>query len=165
MSAPPRRSNSKNSRPSAPVIENRKARHDYFIEETLEAGIELVGSEIKSVRAGRVNLTDSYVRIENGEAWLIGSHIAQWPQAGPYFNHEPNRPRRLLLHRDEIERLRGRVEQKGLTLVPLKLYFVRGRAKIEIGVARGKKLYDKREAIAERDARREIERALKSSER
>jgi SsrA-binding protein len=162
MSAQPKRSDRKQGNSSTPVIENRKARHDYFIEETIEAGIALVGSEIKSVRAGRVNLTDSYVRVEDGEAWLIGTHIAQWPQAGPHFNHQPDRPRKLLLHRDEIEHLRGKVEQKGLTLVPLKLYFVRGRAKVQIGVARGKKLYDKREAIAERDAQREIERALRN---
>src|SRR5919202_802618 len=144
-----------------PVAENRKARHDYFIEETIEAGIALVGSEIKSVRAGRVNLRESYVRIERGEAWLLNAHISTWPQSGTYFNHEPTRPRKLLLHRNEIERLRGKVEQKGLTLVPLKLYFVRGRAKVEVAVARGKKLYDKRETLAERDSQREIERAVR----
>ena len=110
MSAQPKRSDRKQGNSSTPVIENRKARHDYFIEETIEAGIALVGSEIKSVRAGRVNLTDSYVRVEDGEAWLIGTHIAQWPQAGPHFNHQPDRPRKLLLHRDEIEHLRGKVE-------------------------------------------------------
>src|SRR5215213_7475303 len=112
----------------APTIENRRARHDYFIEETIEAGIVLVGSEIKSVRAGRVNLRESYVRIENGEAWLLNAHISVWPQAGTYFNHEPIRPRKLLLHGDEIVRLRTKVEQKGLTLVPLRMYFVKGRA-------------------------------------
>jgi SsrA-binding protein len=148
-----------------PVAENRKARHDYFIEETIEAGIALVGSEIKSVRAGRVNLRESYVRIERGEAWLLNAHISAWPQSGTYFNHEPTRPRKLLLHRNEIERLRGKVEQKGLTLVPLKLYFVRGRAKVEVAVARGKKLYDKRETLAERDSQREIERAVRGRER
>ena len=147
------------------VIENRKARHDYFIEETIEAGIVLVGSEIKSVRAGRVNLTESYVRIERGEAWLLNAHIATWQHAGTYFNHEPTRPRKLLLHADEIDHLRGKVEQKGLTLVPLKLYFVRGRAKLAVGVARGKKLYDKREAIAERDSQREIARAVRDRAR
>jgi SsrA-binding protein len=144
-----------------PVAENRKARHDYLIEETIEAGIALVGTEIKSVRAGRVNLRESYVRIEGGEAWLLNAHIAVWPQAGAWFNHEPTRRRKLLLHREEIERLRGKVEQKGLTLVPLKIYFVRGRAKVEVAVARGKKLYDKREALAERDSQREIERAVR----
>src|SRR5437588_446841 len=147
------------------VAENRKARHDYFIDETIEAGIALVGSEIKSVRAGRVNLRESYVRIERDEAWLLNAHISPWPQAGMYFNHEPTRPRKLLLHRDEIETLRGKVEQKGLTLVPLKIYFVRGRAKVEVAVARGKKLYDKREALAERDAQREIARAMRERNR
>ena len=148
-----------------PVAENRKARHDYFIEETIEAGIALVGSEIKSVRAGRVNLRESYVRIENGEAWLLNSHIATWPQAGTHFNHEPTRPRKLLLHENEIQHLRGKVEQKGLTLVPTKMYFVRGRAKVEVAVARGKKLYDKREAMAERDSQREIARAMRERNR
>ncbi len=150
---------------NTPVVENRKARHDYFIEETIEAGIALVGSEIKSVRAGRANLRESYVRIENDEAWLLNAHISPWPQAGIYFNHEPTRPRKLLLHRDEIENLRGKVEQKGLTLVPLKIYFVRGKAKVEVAVARGKKLYDKREALAERDSEREIARAMRERNR
>ena len=147
------------------IAENRKARHDYLIEETVEAGIALMGSEIKSVRAGRVNLRESYVRIEKGEAWLLNAHISAWPQSGTYFNHEPARSRKLLLHRNEIERLRGKVEQKGLTLVPLKLYFVRGRAKVEVAVAKGKKLYDKRETLAERDSQREIERAMRGRER
>ena len=108
----------------APVIENRKARHDYFIEETIEAGIALVGSEIKSIRAGRVNLTESYVRIERGEAVLLNAHIATWLQAGTHFNHEPLRPRKLLLHQAEIRNLRQKTEQKGLTLVPFKMYKV-----------------------------------------
>ena len=145
----------------APVAENRKAWHDYTIEETIEAGIVLVGSEIKSVRAGRVNLRESYVRVERDEAWLLNAHISVWPQAGTHFNHEPTRPRKLLLHRGEIDYLRGKVEQKGLTLVPLKLYFVKGRAKLELAVARGKKLYDKRDAMAERDSRREVEREVR----
>lgn len=145
----------------APTIENRRARHEYFIEETIEAGIVLVGSEIKSVRAGRVNLTEGYIRVEKGEAWLLNTHISPWQQAGTYFNHEPTRPRKLLLHVEEIARLKTKVSQKGLTLVPLKLYFVRGRAKLEIGVAKGKKLYDKREAIGERDAQRDMERQLR----
>ena len=149
----------------APTIENRKARHDYFIEETIEAGIVLVGSEIKSVRAGRVNLTEGYVRVENGEAFLLNTHISPWQQAGTYFNHEPTRPRKLLLHQQEITRLRIKVAQKGLTLVPLKLYFVRGRAKLEVGLAKGKKLYDKREAIGERDAQRDMERELRERNR
>lgn len=144
----------------SPVIANRKARHDYFIEESIEAGIVLVGSEIKSVRGGRVNLTEGFVRIERGEAWLLNSHISPWPQAGTHFNHEPVRPRKLLLHIEEIARLKTKVEHKGLTLVPLKLYFVRGRAKLEVGLAKGKKLYDKRDSMAERDSQREIARAL-----
>jgi SsrA-binding protein len=143
------------------IAENRKARHDYLVEETIEAGIVLVGSEIKSVRAGRVNLRESYVRIERGEAWLLNAHISVWPQAGTYFNHEPTRPRKLLLHSDELVRLRAKVEQKGLTLVPLKMYFKRSRAKLEVAVARGKKLYDKRESLAERDSQREIDRAMR----
>jgi SsrA-binding protein len=153
------RADRKNS--GAPVAENRKARHDYLIEETIEAGIALVGSEIKSVRAGRVNIREGYVRVERDEAWLLNANIAAWPQSGTYFNHEPMRPRKLLLHRNEIDHLRGKVEQKGLTLVPLKLYFVRGRAKLEVAIAKGKKLYDKREALAERDSQREIERAMR----
>ena len=147
------------------IVENRKARHDYFVEESIEAGIALVGSEIKSVRAGRVNLRDSYVRIENDEAWLLNSHISPWPQAGTYFNHEPTRKRKLLLHREEIDRLRGKVEQKGLTLVPLKMYFLRGRLKVEVAVAKGKKLYDKRDTLAEHDAEREIARAMRERNR
>jgi SsrA-binding protein len=153
---------SKRKEGSGPVIENRKARHDYFIDETIEAGIVLVGTEIKSVRAGRVNLTEGYVRVERGEAWLLNTHILPWQQAGIYFNHEAVRPRKLLLHGNEIDYLRGKVEQKGLTLVPLRLYFVRNRAKLQIGVARGKKLYDKRDAIAERDSQREIARAIRN---
>ncbi len=144
-----------------PIAENRKARHDYLIEDTIEAGIALVGSEIKSVRAGRVNIREGYVRIEKGEAWLLNANISIWPQAGTHFNHEPTRPRKLLLHSNEIVHLRGKVQQKGLTLVPLKMYFVKGRAKLEVAVARGKKLYDKRDAMAERDSQREIDRALR----
>ncbi len=146
---------------SEPVAENRKARHDYFIEETIEAGVALVGSEIKSVRAGRANIREGYVRIERGEAWLLNANIATWPQAGTHFNHDPNRPRKLLLHQNEIEHLKAKVEQKGLTLVPLKMYFVRGRAKLEVAVAKGKKLYDKRDVMAERDSQREIARAIR----
>ena len=159
-------SESKQSKkPGAPTIENRRARHDYFIEETIEAGIVLVGSEIKSVRSGRVNLTEGYVRVERGEAWLLNVHISPWQQAGAYFNHEPTRPRKLLLHAVEIARLKTEVSRKGLTLVPLKLYFVRGRAKLEVGIAKGKKLYDKRDAIGERDAQRDMERALRERNR
>jgi SsrA-binding protein len=141
---------------------NRKAFHDYEIEETFEAGIVLVGSEIKSVREGKVNLRESYVRIERGEAWLQNAHISAYPQAGTHYNHEPLRGRKLLLHSNQIRYLRGKVDQKGLTIVPLRIYLVRGRAKAEIALARGRKLYDKRDALAERDAQREIARAVKN---
>jgi len=149
---------------SSVVTVNRKARHDYHIQESFEAGVVLKGSEIKSIRAGRVNLSDAYARPENGELWLYNSHIASY-DAASYNTHEPKRPRKLLLHRKEIDDLAGKVTQKGLTLVPLKLYIKHGIAKIELGVAKGKKLYDKREAIARRDAEREVERAMKHKRR
>jgi SsrA-binding protein len=142
------------------VTVNRKAYHNYHIEESFEAGIVLKGSEIKSIRAGKVNLSDAYARPENGELWLHNSHIASY-DAASYNTHEPVRPRKLLLHRKEIDTLTSRVVQKGLTLVPLKLYIKHGLAKLELGVARGKKVYDKRETIARRDADREVERAMK----
>ncbi|MGQ9524169.1 MAG: SsrA-binding protein SmpB [Armatimonadota bacterium] len=142
-----------------PVATNRKARHDYFIEDTYEAGLVLVGTEVKSIREGRVNLQDAYAEVKNGEAWLHNMHISPYAQGGR-FNPDPSRPRKLLLHRREIDRLRGLQEQKGLTLVPLSVYFRRGRAKVELGVARGKRQYDKRRAIAERDSRREMDRTL-----
>jgi len=145
---------------SGVITVNRKARHDYHIQDSLEAGIVLKGSEIKSIRAGKVNLSDAYARPENGELWLYNSHIASY-DAASYNTHEPTRPRKLLLHRKEINSLAGKVVQKGLTLVPLKLYIKHGVAKVELGVAKGKKVYDKREAIARRDADREVERALK----
>ena len=146
------------------ITVNRKAYHNYHIEESFEAGIVLKGSEIKSVRAGKVNLSDAYAKPENGELWLHNSHIASY-DAASYNTHEPVRPRKLLLHRKEIDNLASKVVQKGLTLVPLKLYIKHGVAKLELGVARGKKVYDKREAIARRDAEREMERALKHRRR
>jgi len=146
------------------IAVNRKARHDYHIEESLEAGIVLKGSEIKSIRAGKVNLSDAHARPENGELWLYNCHIATY-DAASYNTHEPKRPRKLLLHRKELDFLAAKVTQKGLTLVPLKLYTKHGVAKLELGVARGKKLYDKREAIARRHAEREIERAMKQRRR
>ncbi len=146
------------------VTINRKAYHNYHIQETLEAGIVLKGSEIKSIRGGRVNLSDAYAKPENGELWLCNSHIASY-DAASYNTHEPTRPRKLLLHRKEINTLAGKVTQKGLTLVPLKLYIKRGIVKVELGVARGKKVYDKRETIARRDAEREAERAMKRRRR
>jgi len=141
------------------ITVNRKAYHDYHIEESVEAGLVLTGTEIKSIRAGRVNLRDAYARSENGELWLLGAHIAQYP-GGNRYNHEPKRPRKLLLHRRQVAELSGAVMRKGLTIVPLKLYLKNGIAKVELGVVRGKKVYDKREAIAQRDAQRQMERAF-----
>ncbi len=146
--------------PDKTVAVNRRARHEYAVEETLEAGIVLTGTEIKSIRAGRVNLAEAYARIERGEAWLIGAHIAPYEQ-GNRNNHEPTRTRKLLLHRDQIAELIGRTQAKGFTLVPLKLYIRDGMAKLELGVGKGKKAYDKRRTIAERDSRRELERSTK----
>lgn len=151
-----------NSEKIRDVASNRKAYHDYFIEEKIEAGVVLSGTEIKSVRDGRVNLRDSYVRIENGEAWLWNAHISSYDHAGKYFNHAPTRSRKLLLHKNEIRRLQMQTKARGLTLVPLRMYLKRGKAKIEVGTAQGKKNYDKRNALAERDAAREIDRAVKA---
>ena len=145
---------------SSQVTVNRKAYHDYHIQESLEAGIVLKGSEIKSIRAGKVNLSDSYAKPQNGELWLFNSHIASY-DAASYNTHEPTRPRKLLLHRKEIDILAGKVAQRSLTLVPLKLYLKHGIAKLELGVAKGKRVHDKRETIARRDAEREMDRALK----
>ena len=143
------------------VATNRKAYHDFAILETLEAGIALLGTEMKSIRAGRVNLRDAYARIEDREAWLTGVHIARYAAAGP-FNHEPMRRRKLLLHRDEIRELASQMVQKGLTLVPLRMYIKGGLVKVELGTARGKRQYDKRQSIAKRSAEREAERAIKT---
>jgi SsrA-binding protein len=151
-----------NKGPQEPTAENRKAFHDYFIEERFEAGIALTGSEIKSIRAGRINLRGGYARVINGEVILYDVHIAPYEQSGTYFNHEPTRPRKLLLHRREINRIVGQIERQGFTLVPLRVYFKQRRAKLELGLARGKKLYDKRDDIAKREARRDIERVMKS---
>lgn len=142
------------------VAQNKKARHDYFIEQTLEAGIVLSGTEVKSIRQGKVNLKDSYAMIEGGEVMINGMHISPYEQ-GNIFNKDPLRDRKLLLHRSEINRLIGYTQQKGLALVPLQLYFKRGKVKLELGIAKGKKLYDKRDDIAERDAKREIDRKMK----
>jgi len=147
------------------VAVNRKARHDYLITDTFEAGLVLTGTEIKSVRAGKVNLALAYARVDKGEAWLIGAHIAPY-EAGNRYNHEPNRDRKLLLHRVEIDALLGRVAAKGLTVVPLRMYITsKGRAKLELGLARGKQLHDRRRDIAERDSRREMERELADATR
>jgi SsrA-binding protein len=146
------------------LVTNRRARREYFIEERYEAGLVLTGSEIKSVRAGRANLQDSYVTIRGGEAWLVNSHVAPYKQASDQ-NHEPKRDRKLLLHRRQIDRLTGQVQAKGYTIVPLRLYLKNNRAKVEIALARGKKLYDKRADLAKRQAERDIERALRRSTR
>lgn len=143
------------------VANNKKARHDYFIEETYEAGISLTGTEIKSVRAGKVSIKESYARIENNEVILYGMNISPYEQ-GNRFNAEPLRPRRLLLHKREIRKMIGMTSQQGLTIVPLQMYINEdGRAKVEIAIARGKKLYDKREDIARRDANRRMEQAMR----
>lgn len=146
------------------ISENRKAYHDYFVEEKLEAGIILTGTEIKSIRNGRVNLKDSYARIENGEVWLYQMHISPYEQ-GNRFNHEPLRNRKLLLNHSEITKLVGKIQLQGLTLIPTRIYLRRGLAKIELGVCKGKKNYDKRQDIAERDAKREIERSLRDRQK
>jgi len=142
------------------IATNRKAFHEYQFHDTYEAGLALVGSEIKSIRAGQVSLQEGFVLFEDGEAWLVNVHIAQYEPASRQ-NHDPKRRRKLLLHRREIERLQSRVQEKGYTVVPTKLYLKDGRAKVEIALARGKKLYDKRETIAKRDSKRQVERALK----
>lgn len=146
------------------IAENRKARHDYHIEEVLEAGIVLQGTEVKSIRARRVNLKDSYARVDNNEVFLLNMHISPYEQ-GNRFNHEPLRTRKLLLNKAEIRRLIGLSKEKGMALVPLRLYFLRGRVKLELAVARGKKMYDKRQDMAERTAAREIERAFRDRQK
>ncbi|MBR0150442.1 MAG: SsrA-binding protein SmpB [Synergistaceae bacterium] len=147
------------------VAVNRKARHDYFILDSFECGIVLTGTEIKSVRAGNLNLKDSYASIENGELWLYGMHISPYDK-GTYYNHEPERDRKLLLHRHEIIRLNSKVREKGLTLVPLSVYIKGGRrAKVELGLAKGRTTHDKRDMIADRDAKRDIARAVRGKGR
>lgn len=141
------------------VAQNKKARHDYEVLETFEAGMVLQGTEVKSLRAGRATLTDGYATVDDGEVWLRGVHIPEY-DAGTWTNHEPRRPRKLLLHRAEINKLIGKTRESGLTLVPLSLYFSDGRAKVEIALARGRRSYDKRQAIAEREATREAQRAV-----
>jgi SsrA-binding protein len=142
------------------IASNRRARHDYTIEDTVEAGLVLTGTEVKSLRAGRASLVDGFGQITDGEAWLHGVHIPEYTQ-GTWTNHEPRRVRKLLLHRKEIDKLASSVSERGLTLIPLSLYFSDGKAKIELGLARGKRTYDKRQDLAKRDAAREVERALR----
>jgi SsrA-binding protein len=145
------------------AISNRRARHEYFVIDVYECGIVLKGSEVKSIRDGRANLSDAYARIDNGEVWLYGMHVSPYPFTRD--NPDPDRKRKLLLHRAEIDRLVGKLTEAGLTLVPLKVYFENGKAKIELAVARGKRQWDKRQAMAERDAKRETDRAIRHHNR
>ena len=142
------------------IVTNRRAYHNYLIQDSVETGIVLTGTEIKSIRAGRVSLGDAYVKPEAGELWLLNAHIARY-EAGSYLSHEPTRPRKLLLHRRQIDNLTSKVSEKGLALVPLRLYIKGSIVKVEVALAKGKKLYDKRESIARRETEREMERALK----
>ncbi len=142
------------------IASNRRARHEYAIEDTVEAGLVLTGTEVKSLRAGRANITDGFGQITDGEAWLHGVHIPQYT-LGTWTNHEPRRTRKLLMHRKEIDKLASAIRERGLTLVPLSLYFSGGKVKIELGLARGKRTYDKRHDLAKRDAAREVERELR----
>ncbi|MCZ7661621.1 MAG: SsrA-binding protein SmpB [Thermoleophilia bacterium] len=146
------------------IAQNKKAYHDYHIEETFEAGIVLTGTEVKSLRQGRANLRDSYAAFEGGELYLIGVHISPYEQ-GNIFNHDPLRNRKLLMHRSELKRLVGKIQRTGYTMVPTKMYFKDGRAKVEVALARGKALYDKREALARKDAQRDVERALRERQK
>jgi SsrA-binding protein len=145
------------------LTENRKARHDYFIDDEYEAGMVLVGTEVKSLRLGRVNLKDSYAKIKNGEVFVHQMHIGQYPFAH-YDNHDPLRPRKLLLHNHEIKKLIGKVQEKGYSLIPMRVYFKNGKVKMSLALARGKRKYDKRESIRNRDEKRDMERSLKGSE-
>ncbi len=146
------------------VATNKKAFHDYFVEETVEAGLELFGTEVKSVRQGKVNLKDSWCSFKDGEVFIYGMHISPYDH-GNIFNRDPLRPKKLLLHKREINRYFGLTKQQGLTLIPLSVYFVKGRAKVEIGLCKGKKLYDKRAVAAKKDAARDVERALRDKNR
>ena len=145
---------------STVIARNRRARHDYHIEDTVEGGLVLTGTEVKSLRAGRASLVDGFAQISDGEMWLHGVHIPEYTQ-GTWTNHEPRRIRKVLLHRKEIDRLASKTAERGLTIIPLSLYFSGGRAKVELGVGRGKRTYDKRQDLAERDAAREVERAFR----
>lgn len=142
------------------VTQNRRAFHDYFIDETIEAGIALTGSEIKSIRDGKITISEAYVRVNNGELWLVGANVTPYVH-GAYANHDPTRPRKLLVHKRQIEQLQAAIERQGMTIVPLRVRIRRSMAKVDIGIARGKKLYDKRQSEAERDAKRSIEQAIK----
>src|SRR5450759_4601308 len=151
--------------PEKTIALNRRARHEFSIDDTIEAGLALSGTEIKSIRAGKVNLADAFARIDRGEAWLVGAHISPW-EGGNRLNHEPKRDRKLLLHRNQIDELLGKTKAKGLTLVPLRLYISdRGKAKAELDLGRGKQLHDRRREIAAREAKREMERELADAHR
>jgi SsrA-binding protein len=147
-------------RHDAPSVDNRRARHEYHILESLEAGLVLTGTEVKSIRMGGVSIGEAYARFRDGEAWLLGMHVPAYKE-GSFSNEEPNRPRKLLLKREQIEKLMARVGEKGLTIIPLRMYFTRGMVKVELGLAKGKKLWDKREDAAKRDVEREIARELR----
>ena len=147
-------------RHDAPSVDNRRARHEYHILESLEAGLVLTGTEVKSIRMGGVSIGEAYARFRDGEAWLLGMHVPPYKE-GSFSNEEPNRPRKLLLKREQIEKLTSRVGEKGLTIIPLRMYFTRGMVKVELGLAKGKKLWDKREDAAKRDVAREIARELR----
>ncbi len=147
-------------RHSSVIARNRRARHDYHLEDTVEGGLVLTGTEVKSLREGRASLTDGFAQIQDGEVWLHGVHIPEYTQ-GTWTNHEPRRPRKVLMHRKEIDRFASKVAERGLTIVPLELYFKDGRVKVELALARGKRSYDKRHDLAERDAAREVERAFR----
>ncbi len=155
-------SKAKQSAPSSatPSVDNRRARFEYHILESVEAGVVLTGTEIKSVRQGGVSLNEAYARLREGEMWLVNMHVPPYKE-GSFSNHEPRRPRKLLLHREQIARLGSRAAEKGLTIVPLRLYFTRGKVKLEIGLAKGKKIWDKRRATAERDAKRDLARVAR----
>ncbi len=146
------------------VTTNRKAFHDYYVEESIEAGLSLKGTEVKSLRSGLANLSDSYVQVRNEEAFLFNATISPYPH-GNIMNHEPLRTRKLLLHKEEIRKILGKMSQKGYTLIPLKIYFTRGRAKVQVGLCRGKKAHDKRETIREKESKREVERTVKERNR
>lgn len=150
-----------NQKPEKNITVNRKARHEYSILQTFETGIVLTGTEVKALRQGKANLVDSYANIEKGEVWLLSANVSAYEQ-GNINNHEPTRPRKLLLNKSEIKRLIGKVKEKGLTLIPLRLYFKNGKVKVELAIAKGKKVYDKRESIAKRDFQREQERRFKN---
>jgi len=161
----PKSSSAAKNKGPRPVAQNRKARHDFDILETYEAGIVLAGSEVKSLRDGKAQLRDSFARVQNGEVWMYGVHVSPWVYANGFGAVDPDRRRKLLLHRRQIEELGERTTQDSLTLVPLAIYFQDGKAKVELALARGRKTYDKRHAIAERDAKREADRALRSAQR